>query len=60
MKILMVLTSHAELGNTGKKTGFSLEEFAALYYVFKDAGAEVVLASPAGGPAAAGSQKRSS
>lgn len=49
MKILMVLTSHAELGNTGKKTGFWLEEFAAPYYVFKDAGAEVVLASPAGG-----------
>ena len=49
MKILMVLTSHAELGNTGKKTGFWLEEFAAPYYVFKDAGADVVLASPAGG-----------
>ena len=49
MKILMVLTSHAELGNTGEKTGFWLEEFAAPYYVFKDAGAEVVLASPAGG-----------
>ena len=45
----MVLTSHAELGNTGKKTGFWLEEFAAPYFVFKDAGAEVVLASPAGG-----------
>lgn len=49
MKILMVLTSHAQLGNTGKKTGFWLEEFAAPYYVFKDAGAEVVLASPHGG-----------
>ena len=49
MKILMVLTSHSALGNTGKKTGFWLEEFAAPYYVFKDAGAEVVLASPAGG-----------
>ncbi|TYL44034.1 type 1 glutamine amidotransferase domain-containing protein [Dickeya chrysanthemi] len=49
MKILMVLTSHDQLGNTGKKTGFWLEEFAAPYYVFKDAGAEVVLASPAGG-----------
>lgn len=49
MKVLMVLTSHCELGNTGKKTGFWLEEFAAPYYVFKDAGAEVVLASPAGG-----------
>jgi putative intracellular protease/amidase len=49
MKILMVLTSHDELGNTGRKTGFWLEEFAAPYYVFKDAGAEVVLASPKGG-----------
>ncbi|MBK0122271.1 type 1 glutamine amidotransferase domain-containing protein [Pantoea sp. S61] len=49
MKILMVLTSHDELGNTGKKTGFWLEEFAAPYFVFRDAGAEVVLASPAGG-----------
>jgi putative intracellular protease/amidase len=45
MKVLMVLTSHSELGNTGKKTGFWLEEFAAPYYVFKDAGAEIVLAS---------------
>ena len=49
MKILMVLTSHDELGDTGQKTGFWLEEFAAPYYVFKDAGAEVTLASPAGG-----------
>lgn len=49
MKILMVLTSHSQLGNTGKKTGFWLEEFAAPYYAFKDAGAEVTLASPAGG-----------
>ena len=49
MKILMVLTSHSELGTTGKKTGFWLEEFAAPYYVFKDAGAEITLASPAGG-----------
>jgi len=49
MKILMVLTSHAELGSTGKKTGFWLEEFAAPYYVFKDAGAKITLASPAGG-----------
>ncbi|WP_147196378.1 type 1 glutamine amidotransferase domain-containing protein [Pantoea sp. MBD-2R] len=49
MKILMVLTSHDQLGNTGKKTGFWLEEFAAPYYVFRDAGANVVLASPAGG-----------
>jgi putative intracellular protease/amidase len=48
MKILMVLTSHDQLGNTGKKTGFWLEEFAAPYYVFKDAGAEITLASPKG------------
>jgi putative intracellular protease/amidase len=49
MKILMVLTSHDQLGNTGHKTGFWLEEFAAPYYAFKDAGAEIVLASPKGG-----------
>ncbi|RSK44291.1 type 1 glutamine amidotransferase domain-containing protein [Hymenobacter perfusus] len=49
MKILMVLTSHDQLGNTGHKTGFWLEEFAAPYYVFKDAGAELTLASPKGG-----------
>jgi len=49
MKILMVLTSHDQLGTTGKKTGFWLEEFAAPYYTFCDAGAEVVVASPAGG-----------
>lgn len=49
MKILMVLTSHDQLGNTGKKTGFWLEEFAAPYYVFKDADAELTLASPKGG-----------
>lgn len=49
MKIMMVLTSHGTLGDTGKKTGFWLEEFAAPYYVFKDAGAQVVLASPNGG-----------
>ena len=49
MKILMVLTSHDQLGDTGKKTGFWLEEFAAPDYVFKDAGAEITLASPAGG-----------
>ncbi|MDQ3287512.1 MAG: type 1 glutamine amidotransferase domain-containing protein [Pseudomonadota bacterium] len=49
MKILMVLTSHGELGDTGRKTGFWLEEFAAPYYVFKDSGAEVLLASPLGG-----------
>lgn len=49
MKILMVLTSHDRLGDTGHKTGFWLEEFAAPYYVFRDAGAEIVLASPRGG-----------
>lgn len=48
-KVLMVLTSHDTLGNTGRKTGFWLEELAAPYYVFKDAGMEIVLASPAGG-----------
>jgi putative intracellular protease/amidase len=49
MKILMVLTSHDQLGNTGKKTGFWLEEFAAPYYVFKDAGADITVVSPKGG-----------
>jgi len=49
MKILMVLTSHDTLGDTGKKTGFWLEEFAAPYYVLKDAGADITLASPKGG-----------
>ena len=49
MKILMVLTSHDQLGNTGKKTGFWLEEFAAPYFAFKDAGAQMTLASPKGG-----------
>lgn len=49
MKILIVLTSHEQLGNTGKKTGFWLEEFAAPYYVLADAGAVITLASPAGG-----------
>jgi putative intracellular protease/amidase len=49
MKILMVLTSHDRLGDTGRKTGFWLEELAAPYYVFKDAEAEITLASPAGG-----------
>jgi putative intracellular protease/amidase len=49
MKILMILTSHSKLGNTGKKTGFWLEEFTAPYYVFLDAGAEMTLASPKGG-----------
>ena len=48
-KILMVLTSHDRLGDTGKKTGFWLEEFAAPFYVFTDAGAEVTVASPRGG-----------
>jgi putative intracellular protease/amidase len=50
-KILMVLTSHDELGNTGKKTGFWVEEFAAPYYAFIDAGVEVTLATPNGGQA---------
>ena len=49
MKVLMVLTSHDQLGNTGRKTGFWLEELAAPYYVFKDPGAEITLASPKGG-----------
>ncbi len=48
-KILMVLTSHSELGNTGEKTGFWVEEFAAPYYAFLDAGADIALASPGGG-----------
>ncbi|CAM4105273.1 type 1 glutamine amidotransferase domain-containing protein [Pseudoalteromonas byunsanensis] len=50
-KILMVLTSHDELGNTGNKTGFWVEEFAAPYYAFVDAGVEVTLATPKGGQA---------
>ncbi|CAA9275988.1 MAG: Intracellular protease [uncultured Arthrobacter sp.] len=49
MKVLMVLTSHDMLGDTGRKTGFWLEEFAAPYYTFRDAGVETVLASPQGG-----------
>ena len=49
MKILMVLTSHDQLGNTGRKTGFWLEEFAAPYFVFRDASLELTLASPTGG-----------
>ena len=49
MNILMVLTTHDRLGNTGKPTGFWLEEFAAPYYIFKDAGAAITLASPKGG-----------
>jgi putative intracellular protease/amidase len=49
MKIVMVLTSHDQLGNTGRRTGFWLEEFAAPYFVFRDAGVELTLASPKGG-----------
>lgn len=49
MKILMVLTSHDQLGDTGRKTGLWLEEFAAPYFVFKDAGVQLTLASPKGG-----------
>ena len=49
MKILMVLTSHDQLGNTGRKTGFWLEEGAAPYFVFRDAGIQLTLASPKGG-----------
>ncbi|MEO6699509.1 MAG: type 1 glutamine amidotransferase domain-containing protein [Paraperlucidibaca sp.] len=48
-KVLMVITSHADLGNTGEKTGFWVEEFAAPYYAFLDAGVQITLASPAGG-----------
>lgn len=49
MNILMVITSHDKLGNTGQKTGLWLEEFAAPYFVFRDAGAKITLASPKGG-----------
>jgi putative intracellular protease/amidase len=49
MRILIVITSHDQLGNTGRKTGFWLEEFAAPYFVFRDAGVELTLASPKGG-----------
>jgi putative intracellular protease/amidase len=49
MKILMVLTSHDQLGNAGRKTGFWLEEFAAPYFVLRDAGIELTLASPKAG-----------
>ena len=49
MKVLIVLTSHDELGNTGRKTGFWLEELAAPYFVFKEAGVDITLASPKGG-----------
>lgn len=49
MKVLFVLTSHSDLGNTGKKTGFWVEEFAAPYYVMADAGVDITIASPKGG-----------
>ncbi|PCM44332.1 type 1 glutamine amidotransferase domain-containing protein [Marinobacter sp. ANT_B65] len=49
MKILMILTSHDQMGDTGHKTGFWLEEFTAPYYVFRDAGADITIASPKGG-----------
>ncbi|WP_224985097.1 type 1 glutamine amidotransferase domain-containing protein [Geomonas agri] len=49
MKILLVVTSHDKLGDTGEKTGFWLEELAAPYYVFRDAGAKITIASPRGG-----------
>ena len=49
MKVLFVLTSHSDLGNTGEKTGFWIEEFAAPYYVLADAGAQLTIASPKGG-----------
>ncbi len=49
MKVLIILTSHSELGNTGHKTGFWIEEFATPFYVLKDAGAEITLSSPRGG-----------
>ena len=48
MKVLMVLSSHEQRGNMGRKTGFWLEELAAPYYVFKDAAAQITLASPKG------------
>jgi putative intracellular protease/amidase len=48
-KVLMILTSHDRLGDTGKPTGFWLEEFAAPYYVLRDAGVDITLASPKGG-----------
>ena len=49
MKILFVLTSHSDLGDSGKKTGFWIEEFTTPYYVLADAGAEITIASPKGG-----------
>jgi putative intracellular protease/amidase len=57
MKILMALTSHDKLGNAGRKTGFWLEEFAAPYYTFKEAGAEIVFASPKGGLSTGGRKR---
>ncbi len=58
MKILIVLTSHDRLGDTGRMTGFWLEELAAPYYVFLDAGAEITLASPQGRSAAVGPKEQ--
>jgi len=49
IKVLIVLTSHSDLGNTGHKTGFWIEEFAAPYYVLADAGVQVTIVSPKGG-----------
>ena len=49
IKVLIVLTSHSDLGNTGEKTGFWIEEFAAPYYVLADAGVQITIASPKGG-----------
>ena len=49
MKIVIVLTSHSKLGNTGQKTGFWIEEFATPYYIFKEAGVQITLATPNGG-----------
>ncbi|VTP65675.1 Uncharacterised protein [Leclercia adecarboxylata] len=57
MKVLMVLTSHSDLGNTGKKTGFWLEEFAAPYYIFKRCGSRSGAGLPGRWSTAAGSQK---
>src|SRR4051812_34203183 len=51
MKVLLVLTSHDQFGNTGRKTGLWLEEFSSPYYVFKDAGVDLTIASPKGGQA---------
>lgn len=51
MKILFVLTSHDKLGDTGKKTGFWVEEFASPYYILLDKGADITIATPKGGAA---------